>query len=168
MTERLHFHFSLSCIGEGNGSPLQCSRLENPRDGGAWLAVVSGVAQSRTRLKRLSSSSSSSFSSHASHFFMHLRFKEAENYFVFQVQSIFRQFFKSICKLPFFFLYRPQAKTCLIAAKTPSLLHLQIECSQAQLYLSIPPLYMYFILFLNIRDKQFKLCSISTPAFPLQ
>ena len=59
-TERLHFHFSLSCIGEGNGNPLQCSCLENPRDGGAWWAAVSGVAQSRTRLKRLSSSSSSS------------------------------------------------------------------------------------------------------------
>ena len=54
-TERLHFHFSLSCIGEGNGNPLQCSCLENPRDGGAWWAAVSGVAQSRTRLKRLSS-----------------------------------------------------------------------------------------------------------------
>ena len=59
-TERLHFHFSLSCIGEGNGNPLQCSCLENPRDGGAWWAAVHGVAQSRTRLKRLSSSSSSS------------------------------------------------------------------------------------------------------------
>ena len=58
-TERLPFHFSLSCIGEGNGNPLQCSCLENPRDGGAWWAAVSGVAQSRTRLKRLSSSSSS-------------------------------------------------------------------------------------------------------------
>ena len=55
-TERLHFHFSLSCIGEGNGNPLQCSCLENPRDGGAWWASVYGVAQSRTRLKRLSSS----------------------------------------------------------------------------------------------------------------
>ena len=61
MTERLHFHFSLACIGEGNGNPLQCSCLENPRDGGAWWAAVSGVAQSRTRLKRLSSSSSSPF-----------------------------------------------------------------------------------------------------------
>ena len=60
MTKRLHFHFSLSCIGEGNGNPLQCSCLENPRDGGAWWAAVSRVAQSRTRLKRLSSSSSSS------------------------------------------------------------------------------------------------------------
>ena len=59
MTEQLHFHFSLSCIGEGNGNPLQCSCLENPRDGGAWWAVICGVAQSWTRLKRLSSSSSS-------------------------------------------------------------------------------------------------------------
>ena len=58
-TERLHFIFSLSCIGEGNGNPLQCSCLENPRDGGAWWAAVYGVAQGRTRLKRLSSSSSS-------------------------------------------------------------------------------------------------------------
>ena len=58
-TERLHFHFSLSLIEEGNGNPLQCSCLENPRDGGAWWAAVYGVAQSRTRLKRLSSSSSS-------------------------------------------------------------------------------------------------------------
>ena len=61
-TERLHFHFSLSCIGEGNGNPLQCSCLENPRDGGAWWAAVYGVAQSQTRLKWLSSSSS--YSSH--------------------------------------------------------------------------------------------------------
>ena len=58
-TERLHFHFSLSCVGEGNGNPLQCSCLENPRDGGAWCAAIYGVVQSRTRLKRLSSSSSS-------------------------------------------------------------------------------------------------------------
>ena len=57
-TEQLHFHFSLSCIGEGNGNPLQCSCLENPRDGGAWWATVYGVTQNRTRLKRLSSSSS--------------------------------------------------------------------------------------------------------------
>ena len=59
MTERLDFHFSLSCIGEGNGNPLQYSCLENPRDGGAWWAAIYGVAQSRTRLKQLSSSSSS-------------------------------------------------------------------------------------------------------------
>ena len=62
-TERLHFRFSLSCIGEGNGNPLQCSCLENPRDGGAWRAAFYGVTQSRTRLKRLSSSSSSSSNS---------------------------------------------------------------------------------------------------------
>ena len=55
-TERLHFHFSHSCTGEGNGNPLQCSCLENPRNGGAWWAAVYGVTQSRTRLKRLSSS----------------------------------------------------------------------------------------------------------------
>ena len=60
-TERLPFHFSLSCIGEGNGNPLQCSCLESPRDGGAWWAAVYGVTQSWTRLKRLSSSSSSRF-----------------------------------------------------------------------------------------------------------
>ena len=58
MTEWLYFHFSLSCIGEGNGNPLQYSCLENPRDGGAWWAAIYGVTQSRTRLKRLSSSSS--------------------------------------------------------------------------------------------------------------
>ena len=59
VAEGLHFHFSLSCIGEGNGNPLQCSCLENPRDGGAWWAAVYGVAQSQTQLKWLSSSSSS-------------------------------------------------------------------------------------------------------------
>ena len=58
-TEQLHFHFSLLCIGEGNGNPLQCSCLESPRDGGAWWAAIYGVAQSRTWLKRLSRSSSS-------------------------------------------------------------------------------------------------------------
>ena len=56
-TERLHFHFSLSCIGEGNGNPLQYSCLENPRDGEAWWAAVYGVTQNWTRLKRLSSNS---------------------------------------------------------------------------------------------------------------
>ena len=60
MTERLCFHFLLSRIGEGNGNPLQCSCLENPRDGGAWWAAVYGVAQSQTWLKWLSSSSTSS------------------------------------------------------------------------------------------------------------
>ena len=61
-TEQLHFHFSLSCIGEGNGNPLQCSCLENPRDGGACWAAISGVVQSGTRLKQLSSSRRSSSS----------------------------------------------------------------------------------------------------------
>ena len=52
--EQLHFHFSLSCIGEGNGNPLQCSCLQNPRDGGAWWAAIYGVAESQTQLKQLS------------------------------------------------------------------------------------------------------------------
>ena len=58
MTEWLHFRFSLSCIGEASGNPLQCSCLENPRDGGVWWAAIHGVTKSRTQLKRLSSSSS--------------------------------------------------------------------------------------------------------------
>ena len=58
-TEQLHFRISLSCTGEGNGNPLQCSCLENPRDGGAWWATIYGVTQRRSRLKQLSSSSSS-------------------------------------------------------------------------------------------------------------
>ena len=60
-TERLHFHFSLSCIGEGNGNPLQCSCLENPRDRGAWWAAIYGVTQGRTRLKWLSNSNSNRY-----------------------------------------------------------------------------------------------------------
>ena len=59
-TERLYFHFSLSCTGEGNGNPLQCSCLENPMDGGAWWAAVSGVTQSLTQLKWLSMPSNKS------------------------------------------------------------------------------------------------------------
>ena len=62
MTQWLHCHFSVSCIEEGNGNPLQCSCLENPRDGGAWWAAIYGVTQSWTQLKRLSSRSSSSSS----------------------------------------------------------------------------------------------------------
>ena len=60
-TERLSFHFLLSCIGEGNGNPLQCSCLENPRDGGAWWAAIYGVTQSQTQLKQLSSSIDSKY-----------------------------------------------------------------------------------------------------------
>ena len=55
MTERLPFHFSLSCFGEGDGNPLQCSCLENPRDREAWWAAVYGITQSQTQLKWLSS-----------------------------------------------------------------------------------------------------------------
>ena len=70
-TGRLHFQFSLSCIGEGNGTPLQYSCLENPRDGGAWWAAALRVAQSRTRLKRLSSSSSSKLFSVKASYYLH-------------------------------------------------------------------------------------------------
>ena len=71
-TERLHFHFSLSCIGERNGNPLQCSCLENPKDGGAWRAAIYGVAQSETWVKQLSSSSSSPGWKHSHPHFMTL------------------------------------------------------------------------------------------------
>ena len=74
MTEHLHFHFSLSCIGEGNGNPLQCSCLENPRDGGAQWTAIYGVTQSRTRLKRLSSSRSKTSPSY--YFCQHAGFKD--------------------------------------------------------------------------------------------
>ena len=67
-TGRLHFHFSLSCIGEGNGNPLQCSCLENPRDREAWWAAVYGVAQGRTWLKRPSSSSRQHIKKHRDYF----------------------------------------------------------------------------------------------------
>ena len=86
-TERLHFYFSPSCIGEGNGNPLQCSCLENPRDGGAWWAAVYGVAQSWTRLKRLSSSSSSK---------NNVKGKENEN-FQKETQEIFPQHADIVC-----------------------------------------------------------------------
>ena len=91
-TERLHFHFSLSCIGEGNGNPLQCSCLENPRDGGAWWAAVCGVAQSPTRLKRLSSSSSSTIKDT-----MYSAIRNTES-------SSFRSFFQFLLCLPLLLL----------------------------------------------------------------
>ena len=86
-TELLHFHFSLSYIGEGNGNPLQCACLENPRDGGAWWAAVHGVAQSRTRLKQLSSSSSSMLYSFLLLFFSYmskhaLYFRDIRSFFL--------------------------------------------------------------------------------------
>ena len=90
MTERLHFHFSLSCIGEGNGNPRQCSCLENPRDGGATWAAVYGVTQSRTRLKRLSSSNSSTkmYLNDNLKFFEQFMFKKELQYSLFVNNSI--------------------------------------------------------------------------------
>ena len=107
-TERLHFHFSLSYIGEGNGNPLQCSCLENPRDGGSWWAAVYGVTQSWTRLKRLSSSSSSSSVLNFSTWFDHLavawvvfnsRLFQSPN----QVHRYPLKFFQRVQIHPFFF-----------------------------------------------------------------
>ena len=80
MTERRHFHFSFSCRGEGNGNPLWCSCLENPRDGGAWWAAVYGVSQSRTRLKWLSSSSSILYFLYLSEFITFLNNAGLNNY----------------------------------------------------------------------------------------
>ena len=95
-TERLHFHFSLSCIEEGNGNPLQCSCLENPRDGGAWWAAIYGVTQSRTRLKWLSSRSSS---------FERL----PKEFLVIWALKIFQIFCKSQYQISIISLYYPQA-----------------------------------------------------------
>ena len=75
MTEQLHFHFSLSCIGEGNGNPLQHSCLENPRDGEAWWAAVYGVTHSRTLLKRLSSKPTLNIDNRVLDFVVSIKFK---------------------------------------------------------------------------------------------
>ena len=102
MTEWLHFHFSLSCIEEGNGNPLQRSCLENPRDGGAWWVAVYGITQSWTRLMRLSSSSSSNG---VLHFFESVYLSL---YFIFIIFSLFfrlHNFYLSI----FSFLIFPSA-----------------------------------------------------------
>ena len=80
-TERLHFHFSLSCIGEGNGNPLQWSCLENPRGGGAWWAAVYGVTQNWTQLKRLSSSRSSNT-------ILNLNFEQQKIYFSYSIKNM--------------------------------------------------------------------------------
>ena len=79
-TERIHFHFSLLCIGEGNGNPLQSSCLENPRDGGAWWAAIYGVTQSQTQLKWLSSSSGSNdlFKNHIAKYRHNVRYWKLE------------------------------------------------------------------------------------------
>ena len=87
MTEWLHFHFSLSCTGEGNGNPLQCSCLENPRDGGVWWAATYGVAQSRTRLKQLSSSSRTSSPWSESHFQHLLALRPWESHWKFSQEN---------------------------------------------------------------------------------
>ena len=98
MTEQLHFHFSLSCIGEGNGNPLQCSCLENPRDGGAWWAAIYVVTQSQTRLKWLSSSSNSS--SKVMLKILQARLQQYMNWELPDVQAVFRKPEEPEIKLP--------------------------------------------------------------------
>ena len=95
-TEQLHFHFLLSRIGEGNGNPLWCSCLENPRDGGAWWAAISGVAQSRTRLKQLSSSSSSrySFQVKSFNYFICSSYEMIFRFFISQVPHVLVRIFR--------------------------------------------------------------------------
>ena len=98
-TERLDFHFSLSCFGEGNGSPLQCFYLENPRDRGAWWAAVYGVAQSQTWLKRLSSSSSSS-SRWSRHTIISETFSKHLIFTCFRKQGLWKSSFRSCVCTP--------------------------------------------------------------------
>ena len=115
-TEQLHFHFSLSCIGEGNGNPLQCSCLENSRDGGAWWAAVYGVTQSRTWLKGFSSIIFSCLHRHAALFFhmaglpevktfsigslLHIKISSATNFAIWDIDLISLQAFKYSIREP--------------------------------------------------------------------
>ena len=114
MTEWLHFHFSLFHIGEGNGNPLQCSCLENPRDGKAWWAAFCGVAQSQTWLKRLSSSSSSInkpdpisffFPSYHSLQFYNITFIASKEYVCRSKLKYFRSWDQSLSSLINYFLF---------------------------------------------------------------
>ena len=134
-TERLHFHFSPSCTGEGNGNPLQCSCLENPRDRGAWWAAVYGVAQSQTQLKRLSSSSSSS----SNHSAVLSNFKKFFNWW-----KIALQFCVAFCcttmKVSHNFIHIPSLLSLLLLP-LPSCLSRSLESARlgSLCYLAISP-----------------------------
>ena len=113
-TEQLHFHFSLSCIEEGNGNPLLCFSLENPRDRGAWWAAVSGVTQSWTQLKRLSSSSSSlslafKLYSEASQHLKSLENIQIASILLFPMQSLFQILFLLFCSEGWLFLTKKKS-----------------------------------------------------------
>ena len=127
-TERLRFHFSLYCIGEGNGNPLQCSCLENPRERGAWWAAVYGVAQSRTRLKQLSSSSSRFMAKYHIVYFAYGSVNSLRqiNMHVLQINQTFKPFF--IFKYYF----------CCSVAKSYLTLCNPMDCSQAPLSRGFP------------------------------
>ena len=120
MTERLNFHFSLSCIGEGNGNPLQCSCLENPRDEQAWWAC--GVARSRTWLKWLSISSSSSSSSSRSSSSLHYVTSSRKNqlpprliYYSLNLALMFPGFDKHPRGTPLWYLLSYSSHYCIIS-----------------------------------------------------
>ena len=112
-TEQLHFHFSLRCIGEGNGNPLQCSCLENPRDGEAWWAAVFGVAQGQTRLKQLSSSSSRWLKTTEMYSITMLESKSFESVSVGRNQSIGKVSFSSEAPFSITLLLLPDSDGCL-------------------------------------------------------
>ena len=111
-TKRLHFHFSLSCIGEGNGNPLQCSCLENPRDSGAWWAAVYGVAQSPAQLKWFSSSSSRIIFSISNHFILYIVFPDENHSLYPKPQRGENKTNKTKFESHVYFCISPSASTC--------------------------------------------------------
>ena len=108
-TERLPFHFSLSCIGEGNGNPLQCSCLENPRDGGAWWAAVYGVTQSWTWLKWLSNEELEECSTIFTKFFQKFLFNSVTIHSLLKLTKLFYWKDSYVNSLK---LYRGHSQTC--------------------------------------------------------
>ena len=132
MTERLHFHFSLSCIGEGNGNALQRSCLENPRDGGAWWAAVCGVAQSRTRLKWPSSSGSTSTSLGLSNL-LESAHRTQENLFTYQITKyIMRIPVNSLKKR--YTVWCPNRKALSLYSRGPSTMEHSVPQCGSSLY----------------------------------
>ena len=133
MTEWLHFYFSRSCIGEGNGNLLHCSCLENPRNRGAWWTAVHGVTQSRTRLKRLSSSSKSLYGSDV--YYLHSTIKQC--WFPRQLYLILHTLVPNFI-LPRMFCFLPYFFICYIVCRSFNLLKaLRVERTHDDSHISI-------------------------------